>query len=52
MPPCPLLLPNATRSALRASCVLLYIEQHLDDELSEVAHYSRFHFHRAFSAAA
>ena len=45
----------AQRYAQRFARVLLYIEQHLDDELSlgalsEVAHYSPFHFHRAFSA--
>lgn len=45
---------SAQRYAQRFDRVLLYIEQHLDEELSltvlsEVACYSRFHFHRAFS---
>ncbi|WP_369572629.1 GyrI-like domain-containing protein [Acidithiobacillus sp. IBUN Pt1247-S3] len=45
----------AQRHAKRFDRVLLHIEQHLDDELSletlsEVAHFSRFHFHRAFSS--
>lgn len=47
---------SATQRHLqRFDKVMLHIEQHLDDELtlealSEVAHFSRFHFHRAFSA--
>ena len=45
----------AQRYAQRFDKVLLHIEQHLDDDLSldvlsKVAHLSRFHFHRAFSA--
>ena len=47
--------PAAQRHAQRFDRALRYIEQHLDDELtldalSAVAHFSRFHFHRAFSA--
>ena len=47
--------PAAQRHAQRFDRVLLHIEQHLDDELpldvlSAVAHYTPFHFHRAFSA--
>ena len=47
--------PAAQRHAQRFDRVLLYIEQHLDEEislntLSAVAHYSPYHFHRAFSA--
>lgn len=43
------------RHAQRFDRVLRHIEQHLDadltlDELSPLAHYSRFHFHRAFTA--
>ncbi|WP_348550681.1 AraC family transcriptional regulator [Acidithiobacillus sp.] len=47
---------NATQLyAKRFGRVLLHIEQHLDEELtldalSALAHYSPFHFHRAFSA--
>ena len=49
--------PAAQRHAQRFDRVLLHIEQHLDEELSldalsAVAHYSPFHFHRAFSAYA
>lgn len=46
---------NTDRYAHRISKVLDYISRHLDDELSvdvlcEVANFSRFHFHRQFSA--
>ena len=45
----------AQRYAQRFARVLLHIEQHLDEELtldalSAAAHYSPYHFHRAFSA--
>ncbi|MFO1502346.1 MAG: AraC family transcriptional regulator [Steroidobacteraceae bacterium] len=47
--------PRKARYAQRISKVLDYISQHLDEELSldtlcQLANFSRFHFHRQFSA--
>lgn len=48
-------IQHKARYAKRISKVLDYISKHLDDDLSvdalcRVAHFSRFHFHRQFSA--
>lgn len=47
-------LANADKYAKRMSQVLVYIEQHLDDDLSverlsRVANFSKYHFHRQFT---
>ena len=47
--------PRKARYAQRISKVLDYISQHLDEELSldtlcQLASFSRYHFHRQFSA--